>query len=320
MGTQPPTTRLSFVGQRALAAGLAVAAVGLLLAISPLTAAAPAATTVGEVSPTPSDCGTNAGLVQSSAGAPPTYTVPFDGVLTSFTSWGIGPGSQAKLLALRPPSGTLYNVAAKSEYGTFPDAGLETFPIQVPAQAGQLIAVYGAVCLFFTANEADDVSVYMGAEPPQGSDAGFSPVGGGAGTRVVLSATLESDCDSDGLGDETQDPSVLGGGCPPKGRTLTLDSNKSKVKKGKKVLLSGHLEAADNEQACESGQPVDLQRKRPSQTTFTTVEQLQADAAGNFFAKKKVKKTFDYRAQVPETATCAGGVSNAEKVKVKKPK
>jgi hypothetical protein len=63
---------------------------------------------------------------------------------------------------------------------------------------------------------------------------------------------------------------------------------------------------------------VQLQRKRPSKTTFTTVEQLQTDAGGNFSAKKKVKKTFQYRAQVVETAACAPGLSNTEKVKVNK--
>jgi hypothetical protein len=105
---------------------------------------------------------------------------------------------------------------------------------------------------------------------------------------------------------------------PMADRTLTLDANKNKVKKGKKVSLSGHLDSA--EQACESGQAVELQRKKPRQTTLTTVEQLQTDAAGSFSARKKVKKTFEYRAQVPETATCAGQTSNIEKVKVKKRK
>jgi hypothetical protein len=90
------------------------------------------------------------------------------------------------------------------------------------------------------------------------------------------------------------------------------------VKEGRKVRLSGQLNQVVRQGECESGQPVQLQRKRPSKTTFTTVEQLQTDAAGNFFAKKKVKKTFQYRAQVPETVTCATGLSNTEKVKVKK--
>jgi hypothetical protein len=69
---------------------------------------------------------------------------------------------------------------------------------------------------------------------------------------------------------------------------------------------------------CESAQTVELQRKRPSQTTFTTVEQLQTDASGNFSTKRKVKKTFQYRAQVAETDACLGQTSNTEKVTVKK--
>jgi hypothetical protein len=101
-------------------------------------------------------------------------------------------------------------------------------------------------------------------------------------------------------------------------RTLTLDANKNKVKKGKRVTLTGQINEVVRQGPCESNQTVDLQRKRPSQTTFTTAEQLQTDAAGAFSAKEKVKKTFEYRAVVPETATCAGQTSNTEKVKVKK--
>jgi hypothetical protein len=84
------------------------------------------------------------------------------------------------------------------------------------------------------------------------------------------------------------------------------------------VTLSGQLNQIVRQGPCESGQTVELQRKGPSQTTFKTVEQLQSDAAGNFSTRKKVKKTFEYRAQVPETSTCAGQTSNTEKVKVNK--
>jgi hypothetical protein len=103
-------------------------------------------------------------------------------------------------------------------------------------------------------------------------------------------------------------------------RTLTLDANKNKVKKGKKVTLSSQVNEIVRQGPCESGQTVQLQRKKPSQASFTTVEQLQTNAAGNFTTKEKVKKTFQYRAQVGETATCAGQTSNTEKVKVKKKK
>jgi hypothetical protein len=103
-------------------------------------------------------------------------------------------------------------------------------------------------------------------------------------------------------------------------RTLTLDANKNKVKEGKKVTLTGQLTQLGRQTECQSGQPVELQRKKPSQSAFTTFEQLQTNAAGSFSTKRKVKKTFEYRAQVPETATCGPGLSNTEKVKVKKPK
>jgi hypothetical protein len=101
---------------------------------------------------------------------------------------------------------------------------------------------------------------------------------------------------------------------------LTLDANKNKVKKGKRVTLSGRLTELARQGECQSAQTVQLQRKRPRQTTFTTVMQLQADTAGNFSTKRKVNKTFQYRAEVAETATCLGGLSNTEKVKVKKRK
>jgi hypothetical protein len=92
------------------------------------------------------------------------------------------------------------------------------------------------------------------------------------------------------------------------------------VKRGKKVLLRGQLSQLTRQGPCESGQTVNVQRKRPKQTTFTTFAQVQTNAQGDFSLKKKLRKTLEYRAQVAETATCLGGVSNTEKVKVKKPK
>jgi hypothetical protein len=107
---------------------------------------------------------------------------------------------------------------------------------------------------------------------------------------------------------------------PKADRTLTLDADKSKVNKGKKVTLSGVLDAPGNEAACESGQTVELERKKPSQAVFATVKQLQTSPAGNFLTAEKVKKTFEYRGEVVESAQCQPGVSNTENVKVKKPR
>jgi hypothetical protein len=105
-------------------------------------------------------------------------------------------------------------------------------------------------------------------------------------------------------------------------RTLTLDTNKGKVEKGRKVRLTGQIDSPQNQQACEPGQTVDIQRKRKGQpdTAYKTVEQVVTDATGNFSDKERVRKTSIYRAQLAETATCDDGLSNTEKVKVKKPK
>jgi Tol biopolymer transport system component len=115
-------------------------------------------------------------------------------------------------------------------------------------------------------------------------------------------------------------------------RTISFDATKAKkkkqagkeprlaVRKGKKAQFSGDVSAPQNVAACEANQPVELQRKKPTQTTFTTFEQLQTDAAGNFSTKEKIKKTFEWRAVVGETQACEDATSNSEKVKAKKKK
>jgi hypothetical protein len=137
----------------------------------------------------------------------------------------------------------------------------------------------------------------------------------------TFNVDVEPDCDGDGLGDETQDPELpLGQACGKGTRNLTLDANKNNVRKGKRVRLSGQLNQIVRQGECESNQTVQLQRKRPKQTSFKTFAQLQTNAQGNFSLKKKLRKTFEFRAQVGETATCLGQTSNTEKVKVKKKK
>jgi hypothetical protein len=115
-------------------------------------------------------------------------------------------------------------------------------------------------------------------------------------------------------------------------RTISFDATKVKkkkaagkepllaVKKGKKAQFSGDVSAPQNVGGCEANQTVELQRKKPSQATFTTFDQLQTDAAGNFSTKKKIKKTFEWRAVLGETQACENAESGSEKVKAKKKK
>jgi hypothetical protein len=244
-------------------------------------------------------------------------TAPLDGVVVRWRikktdfDWGTVQLRIMRQVSTAPVTYVGAGTSAPQAVGSMPTGILE-FPTALPIQAGDYIGLEADT--FQTAANQPGVA-YDDVRPPPPDGGPPSAVLVTRDDEVLLNADVEPDCDNDGSGDETQDPNVFGGDCPPRGRTLTLDANKNK---GKKVTLSGQLTEVLRQGECQTTQTVELQRKKPSQSGFTTVEQLQTDAAGNFTAKKKVKKTFEYRAQVLETATCAGQTSNTEKVKVKK--
>jgi subtilisin-like proprotein convertase family protein len=103
-------------------------------------------------------------------------------------------------------------------------------------------------------------------------------------------------------------------------RGLSLATNKSKTKRGKQITFSGQVDASAKEAACESGQTVELQRKKPKETAFTTFDVVATFASGHFSTDEVVKKTFEYRAHLVASADCNAVDSNTEKVKVKKPR
>ena len=300
----------------------AVAAVSLMLVGTP---SATAATTLGQtfVPATINTCLGEFEVLQTGRASGTSYAAPASGVITA---WSFEAGAQQTVLTMRvfrPTGPDRYAVIADaSELKTIPaSSGLHTFSTQISVQAGDLIGIHGTSgrCATQTGNASDSYAFRM-ATLPVGGEGVYST---SAGFIFDISARLEPDADCDGFGDETQDPAVDPAGCSPSqpqktNRTLTLDANKNKVKKGKKLTLSGRLAAAARQGPCESGQPVELQRKKPSQASFATYEQLQTDAQGSFSLKQKVKKSFEYRAQVVETAACTAALSNNEKVKVKK--
>jgi hypothetical protein len=300
--TQIPKAR-----RGSIAVCLAAAAVGLA------PASATAATQIGETFIPPSSSTCQPGFTQLQV----QYTAPFDGVITAWSYQAAASPPDLKLKVAHPAGGGAFTIVGESGVKDPAPHVLSTYTdVGVPIQAGDLIGFALTDDGECNRASATHSTLVRAEDVPVGQTRAFSPSGG----QLDISAALEPDCDSDGLGDETQDPSLLGGTCPLRGRTLTLDANKNKVKKGKKVTLSGQVTEFLRQGECQATQTVELQRKRPSQSSFTTVEQLQTDAAGAFSTKERVKKTFEYRAQVAETATCTAGLSNTEKVKAKKPK
>jgi hypothetical protein len=302
----------------------AVAAGAIMLVCAP---SAIAAVTIGQANGTGSSCPAGVTIVQRSVAAGgPSYAVPSPGGVITSWSYGAGPtADQVKFKALRPIGGNDFTVIGASGTQTMTPGGVNTFGIQVRVQAGDTIGLTtvspDTTCAQTDVplTTADVAGGCLMCDPPPGATFSAPPLEDQS--RVNVSAQVEPDCDADGHGDETQDPELpLGEACGKGNRTLTLDANKDKVKKGKKVLLSGQVTATASQGACAAAQTVELLRKRPSQTAFTAFATVQTDAQGSFSLKKKVKKTFEYRAQVLETAACGAALSNSEKVKVRKKK
>ena len=146
----------------------------------------------------------------------------------------------------------------------------------------------------------------------------WAPAADAPNEDIVFATFVEPDCDRDGLGDETQDGSLFGGSCPIRSRGLTLDASKTKVKRGRKVTLSGRVSESGRAGECQAGAGVTLLRRKRGAKEFSTFAQLQTDAQGNFSTKTKVKKTYEYRAEASASPGCAAGVSATVKVKAKR--
>jgi hypothetical protein len=327
------TSRLRVTPRNGRVAGSVFLAICAATLLAP--ASVTAAVTIGQTAPTSASVGQIGGatpVVQHQVAGPPTYAVPEGGGV--ITSWSVQGGNsasgQVKLKLVRPAgSGTSYTVVGEDVFRPITQGAFNTFPAQIPVTGGELLSLWvpsGAISdALWGSGPGDAVRWQSGSPPEPGIGQDFPTNMQLAGRRINVSAVVEPDCDQDGLGDESQDPELsLGPGCGKGSRTLTLDTNKSKVKKGRKVVLSGRLIATAGGPAqqgeCLAAQTVQLQQKKPGQTSFTTFAQVQSDAQGQFSLKQKVKKTSEFRAQLPETATCGAGESENEKVKVKRKK
>jgi hypothetical protein len=260
---------------------------------------------------------------------------PSDGVVVR---WRIKVGNTATPTALRiirPGNSDTRTGAGTSATVTPAANAISTFDAQLPIRAGDTVGIDCCNQVGINAYaEASAPDVSLLVWNPRLLDGEPARLGSDFPLELLINADIEPDADCDAMGDETQDPSVEPpGNCPqpqpepepepqPKADgTLTIDANKGKVEKGRKVTLTGQLDVAANE-SCEPGRAVQIQRRLKSQddSKFATFTTLNTDAAGNYTTKFKVKKTYFYRAIVSETETCADETSNLQKVRVQKKK
>ncbi|HYU59662.1 MAG TPA: hypothetical protein VEK39_02780 [Solirubrobacterales bacterium] len=196
------------------------------------------ATTIGQTFAPNQACSVGETRFQAVSPAPPAaqYAVPAPGILTSWSFHAPNPTPQIKFKVLRPAGSGLFTIVGESEVKTPAASSLNTYTdVRVPVLAGDLIGLYSVTignCLRVT-------SGYTYAEifgdPAVGTTT--SPNGAVNNLQLDVSATIEPDCDSDGFGDETQDPSVDGCSPPPPDTTApdTTITKRPKDKTKKKT-------------------------------------------------------------------------------------
>ena len=195
--------------------GTLVIAAALLIA-GPSRASA--ATQVGETFTPPSGATNSAnpcsgGWTFLQSGSPNgQYTVPFAGVITSWSFAANNSPPQQKLKLARPAGGDSFTIVGESAQKAPLPNQLNTYTdVRITVQAGDIIG-------FFIATSGDCAYDHdppggagysyhqLNADPSPGTMPSFQFVS--VRTKLDLSAILEPDCDNDGFGDETQDPDL----------------------------------------------------------------------------------------------------------------
>jgi hypothetical protein len=187
------------------------ASAGALFALAVASAVpAGAAVTIGETfTPTDSFGGTGVFVPSSTPGN--SYTVPSDGVITSWSfqaAAGVTP--PMKLKVVRPAGGADFTTVGDSELQTPVPGILNTWPTRIPVKAGDLPSHFYTDS---TTGFRDDVAGYdtffiafdpgdPAGDPPPGTTVTYDP---DDADKIDLSSVLEPDADQDGFGDETQD-------------------------------------------------------------------------------------------------------------------
>jgi hypothetical protein len=179
---------------------VALLSVGALWCLGP--ASAQASTQFGETFP-PSGvtCGKGFTALQ------PEYTSPVDGVITSFSWQGpdVGPGSW-KLKVARPGAPGVFTTVGESGLVGGDVNRLNSFPARISIEAGDVLGVYTDYDYACARVSGSYQAVYTNGDVQPGQSAAFAD--DWFQYQLDLSATVESDSDHDGFGDETQDKCI----------------------------------------------------------------------------------------------------------------
>ncbi len=158
--------------------------------------AASAPTQIGETSPlSPSDCGGTYDIVQAQTGGAPSYEVPADGVITSWShTGGAGDAGSGRLQLWRHTARASYELVGRSEVEDF-HPGSNSFATSVAAKKGDLLGLRtdGEAGCLFGAAAADQIRTDGADTSDPGPGAIRDMAIAATELRANVSATLQRD-------------------------------------------------------------------------------------------------------------------------------
>ncbi len=181
---------------------------------------AQAATTIGRAATdSVTNCSAGFAWVQNTADlSSPSYTVPAGGGVITAWSHDVSADTPTtatmRLKVFRKTAPQTYLTVGHSVAQPLTSPGLKTFATSVSVQGGDLLGLRtggsGETDCFRSA-QSGDVTEDGPADPAPGEP--FTSVEASSATSLNIAAVVETDCDKDGLGDETQDADT--GSCNP---------------------------------------------------------------------------------------------------------
>ena len=217
---------------RLLVMSLAVGAVAL-------PASASAAVTIGATGGNGvADCPADFTWAQdSTAVGSPTYAVPAGGGVITSWSHDRGPAlatAQLRLKVFRKTASSTFLTVGQSDFETLAAPGVNTFATRVEVKGGDILGFRftAAAISCRRSGVTGDLAMASGPgqpDPPPGTSVPLGTVGA---FLLNLAATVEPDCDHDGLGDQTQDTNTSS--CQTGQRAAALAKCKANYKRALK--------------------------------------------------------------------------------------
>jgi hypothetical protein len=184
---------------------------------------------VGQIAALPTSCGSAFTLFMSAESGPPSFTIPSNGVLTTWSHLANATPGSARLVVVGPSAVPGHRtVLGTSALQPVAVNALNSFPTRIPVTAGTAIAlqttVPGMACVGATVVGDAVAGAAAPYDPATNVDLPNSVAQ--AGIRINVAAVLEPDADGDGYGDVSQDA------CPVSAQTQAVcPAPDTKIKK-----------------------------------------------------------------------------------------